>query len=106
MPEQCELSPCGIGAGLMSEESERMLREMRQTLDGESQIPSDDPPLDYLSAAAAVVEAARELDAAKGELNALNEATLTAFEKTRGAEKKLSGALENLKSADTGRKGL
>jgi hypothetical protein len=65
---------------------------------------SDEPSDGYFEAAAAVVDAARDLDAANGEFRALNGAALDAYEKTRAAEKKLSAALENLKRADTGRK--
>ncbi len=64
---------------------------------------SAEPNDDYFTAAAAVVEAARELEHRNDEFNSLQEASIDAHEKKRRAEKKLTAALENLKRADTGR---
>jgi hypothetical protein len=66
---------------------------------------SDELRDDYFTAAAAVVEAARELETVNDELQAAQEAEMEVHYRKRKVEEKLKGALENLKSADTGRKG-
>jgi hypothetical protein len=67
---------------------------------------SDELEGDYFAAAAAVVEAARELETANDEFKAANDAALDAHCQKAAAEKKLKEALEDLKHADTGRKSL
>jgi len=57
----------------------------------------DEPEGDYFAAAAAVVEAARELEAVNGELKAAQEAEMEVHYKKRKVEEKLKDALENLK---------
>lgn len=60
-------------------------------------------PDDYLTAAAGVVEAAKDLDAARTKARAADEARLQAHVEQTEAEKALSEALEKLKHASTGR---
>lgn len=67
-------------------------------------MPEEELADDYLSAAAGVVEAARNLDATKQEYRRLNEAATNAYAKQADAEKALSEALDKLKQASTGRK--
>ncbi len=64
---------------------------------------ADDLPDDYLTAAAEVVEAARELEAASEAFEIANKAVLDAHVKKTGAEKRLKESLERLKRADIGR---
>jgi exonuclease VII small subunit len=69
-----------------------------------SKMTGDEPSDDYLSAAAGVVDAARNLDEARQEFKRANEVVLEAHRKQTEAEKALRKALDKLKGADTGRK--
>lgn len=62
-------------------------------------------PEDYISAAAAVVEAARSLDEARRKHDAAYKAMRETYDEKDHAEKGLQRALENLKRASTGRNG-
>ena len=78
-----------------SREKEKEQREM-----------NDDPiPDDYISAAAAVVEAARKLDEARRKFEDANKAVLESHIEQSKAEKALWEALEKLKQSSTGRAG-
>jgi hypothetical protein len=58
---------------------------------------------DYIEAAAAVVEAARSLDEARGKFRRANDAALDAHREQESAQQALHDALERLKRASTGR---
>ena len=62
-----------------------------------------DIPDDYISAAAAVVEAARRADEARRQTEDARAAYFAAMTAQNAAEKELSEALDNLKQAGTGR---
>jgi hypothetical protein len=69
-----------------------------------SEDKADELSDDYLSAAAGVVDAARNLDDASKEADELFEQWQTALGKKTKTEKALKDALDKLKGADTGRK--
>jgi hypothetical protein len=64
---------------------------------------SDDIPEDYIEAAAAVVEAARKLEASRKEAEAAYRAHVESLGRKSVAEKGLQETLERLKRASTGR---
>ncbi|MDQ3652684.1 MAG: hypothetical protein M3458_20885 [Acidobacteriota bacterium] len=65
---------------------------------------ADDIPDDYIAAAAAVVNAARDLDDASRAFKSTQAASLAAHIRQTNAEKRLQEALGNLTQASTGRK--
>lgn len=68
-----------------------------------SEMNDDSIPDDYISAAAAVVEAARKLDEARRRHDDAQKVMTDTFREQSVAENELREALENLKQADTGR---
>lgn len=68
---------------------------------------NDDPiPDDYISAAAAVVEAARKLEEARRKFDDADKLAIASHVEKSKAEKALWEALEKLKQSSTGRVGL
>lgn len=72
--------------------------ERKQEVSEEDHIPED-----YISAAAAVVEAARKLDETHRKTDAAYKALREMYDEKDRAEKGLQQALEKLKQASTGR---